>query len=155
MKYLHKGIYEDIFKEKIKVDNFLVNFLLWQRFYSKPTLALINLDFCLPKVRYNRHMSFYELVIYIRNELAVDRTKEQIMENLIAAGWQKAEIKRAFAEAKKTEGMPISAITFSDLKPRRHHMWVRLGRGIVIFLLCLVIAFTVFSIFFNLGLIPR
>ena len=102
MKYLHKGIYEDIFKEKIKVDNFLVNFLLRQRFYSNPTLALINLDFCLPKVRYNRHMSFYELVIYIRNELAVDRTKEQIMENLIAAGWQKAEIKRAFAEAKKT-----------------------------------------------------
>jgi hypothetical protein len=98
-------------------------------------------------------MSFYELVIYIRNELAQNVTKEQIMEHLMAAGWQNAEIKRAFSEAKKTEGMPISAVTFSDLEPRRHRVLVHIGRGFVIILLCVVIAFTVFSILFNLGLV--
>jgi hypothetical protein len=98
-------------------------------------------------------MSFYELVIYIRNELALNTTKEQIVEHLVSAGWQNAEIKRAFLEAKKTAGLPISAITSSDLEPRLHRVWVRIGRGFVIILLCIIIAFTVFSILFNFGLV--
>ena len=98
-------------------------------------------------------MSFYELVIYICNELAQNSTKEQIMERLVSAGWQKAEINRAFLEAKKTEGLPMSAVTFSDLKPKRHRAWVRIVRGFVIILLCIVIVFTAFSILFNLGFV--
>ena len=98
-------------------------------------------------------MSFYELVIYICNELAQNSTKEQIMERLVSAGWQKAEINRAFLEAKKTEGLPMSAVTFSDLKPKRRRVWVRIVRGFVIILLCIVIVFTAFSILFNLGFV--
>jgi len=98
-------------------------------------------------------MSFYELVIYIRNELAQNSTKEQVTEHLLAAGWQASEIKRAFLEAKKTASLPISAVTFSDLKPRSHRVWIRIGRGFVIILLCIVIAFTAFSILFNLGFV--
>ena len=97
-------------------------------------------------------MSFYELVIYIRNELELGTTMELITEHLLAAGWKKAEIDRAFSVARKTADMPIGAVTGSDLGPRRHDAWIRIGRGLIIFLLCILILFTVFSVLFNLGL---
>ena len=85
--------------------------------------------------------------------MALNTPKEQITAHLMAAGWQKEEIKEAFHEASKTAGFPGGAITFSDLEPRRHRVLVRIGRGFVIILLCIVIAFTVFSILFNFGFV--
>jgi hypothetical protein len=99
-------------------------------------------------------MSSYELVIYIRNEMALNTPKGQITAHLMSAGWQKEEIEQAFREASKTAGFPDGAVTFPDLQPKRPwHVLRSIGRWIVIFLLCIVIVFTAFSILFNLGLV--
>jgi hypothetical protein len=99
-------------------------------------------------------MSSYELVIYIRNEMALNTSKEQIITHLVAAGWQKEEVERAFHEVSKTAGFPDGTVTFPDLQPKRpRHIMRSIGRWVVIFLLCVVIIFTAFSILFNVGLV--
>jgi hypothetical protein len=99
-------------------------------------------------------MSSYELVIYIRNEMALNTPKEQIIAHLVAAGWQREEMEHAFREASKTAGLPDGTVTFPDLQPKQPLRILRsICRWIVIFLLCVIIVFTAFSILFNLGLV--
>src|ERR1035437_10274842 len=99
-------------------------------------------------------MSSYELVIYIRNEMALNTPREQIIAHLVAAGWQREEVEQAFREASKTAGFPDGTVTFTDLQPKQsRHILRSIGRWAVALLLCVVIVFTAFSILFNLGLV--
>ena len=99
-------------------------------------------------------MSSYELVIYIRNEMALNTSKEQIIAHLVAAGWQKEEVEQAFREASKIAGFQDGTVTFPDLQPKQPlRILRRIGRWVVILLLCIIIAFTAFSILFNLGFV--
>jgi hypothetical protein len=98
--------------------------------------------------------SSYELVIYIRNEMALNTPREQIIAHLVAAGWQREEVEQAFREASKTAGFPAGTVTFTDLQPKQsRHILRSIGRWVVALLLCVVIVFTAFSILFNLGLV--
>ena len=96
-------------------------------------------------------MSTQELLIYIHNEIELNVSRDQITTHLLAAG-MKEDIERAFHELDKADGSSINAVVFSDPQRNGYH-WKRLGRRLVVCVLCIVIAFTAFSIAFNLGYI--